>query len=114
LTQLPVKPGRDVPMWYVLKPTDLEKVKRDLAARGSETVQRHAAEIAAIEAEVAELETLRRLALSFADKFKQPPPPPPATPIAFNVRPISLPSQAARRGQQLNNFEMFARAVAQA
>jgi hypothetical protein len=100
-----------MPMSYVLKPTDLENVKRDLAARGSETLQRHAAEIAAIEAEVAELDTLRRLATMFAEKFKKPAAAA-APPAPSNVRPINRPLPDERRGQHLSNFDMFVRAVA--
>lgn len=111
-------------MWSALKRTDLERARRELAARSSRALERHAAEIAALDGEIAELETLRRLVASFADKFAPAPPaaaplpppaaaPAPAIPIAPQHRFFPDPARAERRGQPLTNFEMLARAMGQ-
>jgi hypothetical protein len=94
-------------MWTVLKQTDLERVRQELAARRGDAQQRHAAELAAFEAELAELETLRQLATSFAGKFRRPAPPPAPPAAPPSVPPISRPQQHEGRRQPLTNFEMF-------
>ena len=106
-------------MWHSVKRADIERAKQQLDHSRAETLRRQAAEIAGLEAEQGELETLGRLAERFAGKHTTlAPPPRPSEPIVTKVAvPRTLPRHPPaprrdRREYPRTNFEAFARAVA--
>jgi hypothetical protein len=109
-------------MWDVLKPTDIEEAQLRLQARRAEIQRRHAAELAGLQADEADLEALDRLAAAFSSKFKKAAPPPsPEIEVAKKpelppiqhqpVTPRPQPRHAEKRNLSGTNFEVFSRAV---
>lgn len=56
-------------MWERLRQNDILQAKQALRLRVDETLRRHAAEIKNLDADLAEVETLNRLADTFSAKF---------------------------------------------
>jgi hypothetical protein len=61
-------------MWEQLTPADIERAKQRLAAQRTETLNRHAGELKALDANQAEIETFERLVAAFAKKHLSPQP----------------------------------------
>ena len=119
---------RVVQMWDVLKPTDIEEAQRQLHARRTDVLRRHAVELAGLEADEADLAALDRLAGAFASKFKKiaaatvpampaskkpdlPVLPPQSQPRPVTARPQPRHSHSEKRNLSGTNFEVFSRAV---
>jgi hypothetical protein len=108
-------------MWDVLKPTDLECARRELNERRAELLRRQASEMAALQADEADLEALDRLAAAFAGKFKKAAAPtPPSIPVSKKPDPAPIQHQPVtprpqprpeKRSLSGTNFEVFSRAV---
>jgi hypothetical protein len=106
-------------MWDSLKRSDIHEARQQIKRRREEVAKRHAEEIGQLDGDRAELETLQRLAETFAHKYKtsvstveQPTvasPPAPAAIAAHKPMPDTRP--ADRRDYARSNFETFARAV---
>lgn len=60
----------DTSMWDKLTPADLERVKRGLATRRSEMLNRHAEELKALETEQTGIDDIERAIAAFTQKFK--------------------------------------------
>jgi hypothetical protein len=86
-------------MWSVLKQHDLLEARHALDGRRAEMLRRHTVEIEQLTADQAEIETLRRLALAFSEKFKATAAPP--EPVAM-VEAVEAP---AANGYQLPSRE---------
>jgi anti-sigma factor RsiW len=102
-------------MWSVLKQDDLSEARRALDSRRTEMLRRHTEEIEQLAADQAEIETLRRLATAFSEKFKTAlAPPAPAAPPAPNryEPPPREPWRGAQREQPRTNFGTFSLALA--
>ena len=109
-------------MWDVLKPTDIAEAQRQLHERRAETLRRQAEELAALEADQADLTALDRLAAAFSSKFKKAAAPA-AAPVAVSkkpdlpviqhqpVRQRPQPRNSEKRNLSGTNFEVFSRAV---
>jgi len=108
-------------MWDVLKPTDLEKVQRQLQERRADLLRRQAEELATLQADAADLEALDRLATAFSAKFKKAAAPaPPEIPVSKKADPPPIQHQQVaprpqprpeKRNLSGTNFEVFSRAV---
>jgi hypothetical protein len=108
-------------MWDVLKPTDIEQAQRLLNERRADLLQRQTEELAALQADEADLEALDQLAAAFSVKFKKAAiPEPPTIPVsekpdlaAIQHQPvIPRPSpRSEKRNLSGTNFEVFSRAV---
>lgn len=59
----------DIIVWDQLTPGDLERAKGELGERRAEMLARHAAELAGLDAERSELETLEQAIVAFLRKF---------------------------------------------
>jgi hypothetical protein len=103
-------------MWNVLKHNDLAQAEGALQRRRGEMLQRQAEELGQLAADQAEIESLRRLAAIFCDKFHVA-----AAPTAADAAPATptqtapVPREAwrgAQRGGQQSNFATFSGAVA--
>jgi len=60
----------DTVVWDKLTQSDLERVKRALAARRSEMLARHAEELKALEADQSEIDAIERAIAAFTQKLK--------------------------------------------
>ena len=102
-------------MWNVLKPSDLAQAKETLEARRGDLLRRHAEEIENLAAEQADIDTLRRLAAAFCDKFNVAPAPQrPTHATRQGAGPSREPWRVAPRGQPQSNFAVFSGALARA
>ena len=102
-------------MWSVLKPNDLLEARHALDGRRTETLRRHTEEIEKLAADQAEIDTLRRLAAAFSEKFvTTAPAPAPVAPTAANRHqsPPREPWRGTQREQPRTNFGTFSLALA--
>jgi hypothetical protein len=56
-------------MWDKLTPADIHNARQQLGRRREEMLRRHAEELAAVDADNTEIETLQRLVSRFVEKF---------------------------------------------
>lgn len=107
-------------MWNSLRQTDIDRAKQVNAFRRAETLRRHAAEIETLEAGLAEIANLARLADVFAERYKRLPLPA-AEPIIVvrheddtAHKPRREPRRHHPRDYVRTNFDAFSRAVSKA
>jgi hypothetical protein len=92
--------GKGVPMWHLLKKTDIEQAKQELTLRRVQILRKHAEESQNLDTERVELEILKSLLDIFALKFMKPkisspkpiPAPVVAPPLVATPAPIVTPA----------------------
>ena len=104
-------------MWNLLRKTDFERAKVQLALRLTEMMARHLQELQALDAKQTELKTLNDLIEGFAQKFgglvnsaSEPSPGPPISDRIVSVGTALQPRPHHHREPVRTNFDTFARA----
>lgn len=106
----------------MLNQADVDRAKRELRVRRADTLKRHADELAKLDAQQTEIETLEKLVQSFSEKFgsgpaeeKTPEPvlaekDPTLAAVVPDMSPTSPAFSLPQRKYQATNFELFSRA----